>query len=90
MSGDAIGLVSLVEAMAQTTVIDFSLSQPEREGTDHEFIDLISTAIDIAEFETHRDAFRTHVELDVVGTWPAPVGTTLIIVQKKEVSDEKS
>jgi len=89
MSGDAIGLVSLVEAMVQTTVMEFSLSQPEREGTDHEFIDLEFTAIDIAEFETHRDAFQTHVELDVVGRWPAS-GIMSIIVQKKEKPDEKS
>jgi hypothetical protein len=90
-NGDtAVGLVSLVEHMVQTTVMEFSLSQPEREGTDHEFVDLTFTPLDLAEFETHRDAFQTHVELDVVGKWPSGNGIMSIIVQKKEKTDEKS
>jgi len=74
--------------MVQTTVTEFSLFRPERSGTDQLFVDLVFTAIDFAEFETHRDAFQTHVELDVVKEWTAN-GITSVMVQQKEGTDEK-
>ena len=90
-SGDAIGLLSLIVPKTSTTMYSFSLHRPDHKDTEGEFLDLMDTTIDFAEFETHRDAFQTHSELEVIEVWnDSTPSTTCVLVQKKleEKSDD--
>ncbi len=88
-SGDAIGLVTLISPKNATPIYEFSLHRPDHKDTDGEFLDLMYTSIDFAEFETHRDAFQTHSEVEVVEVWnDSTPSTTSVLVQKKQ--EEKS
>ena len=91
-SGDAIGLLSLVVPVNESSGIDFSLHRPKYKDTPNEFLDLMFTEMDFAEFETHRDAFQTYEELELVQMW-VPTGTAVpatVTVKKKDKADDES
>jgi len=69
MGNDPIGLVSLIRPISDSCVYEFSLHRPQDKNTDNEFMDLTFTGMDYPEFETHRDVFETHPELEVVNTY---------------------
>lgn len=90
-SGDAIGLLSLVIPSNETGMFEFSLQQPEHKDKPNEFLDLTYTEMDLAEYQTHRDAFETFDELEVVQMW-SPTGVAIpitVVVKKKEKSDDE-
>ncbi len=85
-SGDAIGLASFIVPKNLTTVYEFSLHRPKHKDTEGEFLDLMHTSIDFAEFETHRDAFETHREVEVVEVWnDSTPSVTSVMVKKPEI-----
>jgi hypothetical protein len=86
-SGDAIGLATMIVPSISTPTYNFSLHRPERKNTDGEFMDLMFTSIDFAEFETHRDAFETYKEVDVVETWTEASNTITHVLVKKSEDD---
>lgn len=91
-SGDAIGLLPLMVPMNESSMIDFSLHQLKYIDTPNEFMDLTFTEMDFAEYETHRDAFQTYDELEVVQTW-VPTGTAVpitVLVKKKDKANDES
>ncbi len=83
-SGDAIGLVSLIVPINTSTVYEFSLHRPEHKDTEGEFVDLMSTSVDYPEYETHRDVFETHSEVEVIKTWFTSGNNTSVLVKKQE------
>ncbi len=89
-SSDAIGLLSLIAPANETGMFEFSLQQPKYKDQPNEFLDLMFTEMDFPEYETHRDAFETYEELEVVQIW-APTGTAVpvtVTVKKKENSND--
>ena len=89
-SNDAIGLLSLMVPNNETSMFEFSLHNPECRDQPNEFLDLMYTEMDFPEYQTHRDAFETYDELEVVQTW-VPTGTAIpitVLVKKKENSDD--
>jgi len=89
-SSDAIGLLSLIVPLNETGMFEFSLHQPDCKDKPNEFLDLTYTEMDFAEYQTHRDAFETYDELEVVQTW-VPTGTAVpitVLVKKKEHSND--
>ncbi len=84
-SGDAIGLLSIILPSISATSYNFSLHRPERINTDGEFLNLMFTTIDFAEFETHRDGFETFKEVELVRTWTESSNNiTYVLVKKPE------
>ena len=84
-TNDAIGLVTMVCPMADANSCLFSLLHSQHMHTHGEFMDLVGESLDFSEFETHRDAFKTLEELDVVDKWLTSSGTAYnILVRKKE------
>jgi hypothetical protein len=89
-SGDAIGLLSLMVPSNETSMFEFSLHNPECKDKPNEFMDLMHTDMDFAEYQTHRDAFETYDELEIVQTW-IPTGLSVpitVLVKKKENSND--
>lgn len=90
MSGDPIGLVSLVRPMSDASSYEFALQRPEHRDTDKEFLDLTFTSVDFPEYESHRDVFETHTELEVKEQFysSTDMTNTLYIILRKP--DEES
>lgn len=89
-SSDAIGLLSMLVPINETSMFEFSLHQPEYKDKPNECLDLMFTEMDFAEYQTHRDAFETYDELEIVQTW-VPTGTSVpitVLVKKKENSND--
>lgn len=82
-SADAIGLLTTINPIGDVATFEFSLHCPQHTGSMDEFMGLNGTSIDFAEFETHRDAFKTLEELEVVGTWLTVSGTTRSTLVRK-------
>ena len=92
-SNDAIGLVSLMVPISDASMFEFSLHHPACEDGPNEFMDLTFTDMDFAEYETHRDAFETLDELEIVQIWtPTLTGTpvTVLVKQKDKANDDAS
>ena len=91
-SSDAIGLLSMMVPINESSMFEFSLHRPECKDKPSEFMDLVYTEMDFAEYQTHRDAFETYEELEIVQTW-VPTGTSVpitVLVKKKENSNEST
>jgi hypothetical protein len=92
-SSDAIGLLSLVVPSNEMGMFEFSLHQLKYKDQPNEFLDLMYTEMNFPEYETHRDAFETYDELEVVQIW-APTGTavpiTVTVKQKDKADDDES
>ena len=91
MGGDAIGLLTLIRPMDDACTYEFSLHRPEYRNTDNEFMDLSYTRMDYPEYETHRDVFETHVDLEVVHeTFSSTNMTNTLSVLVRKKPDEES
>ena len=90
MNGDAIGLVSLIRPMTDASSYTFALQRPEYKDTLNEFMDLTFTKMDYPEYETHRDVFKTHGEIEVVNTFysSSDMTNTLYVIVRKQETDE--
>ena len=81
-SGDAIGVVRPVVNSSVGTPM-FALQIPKYEDTSDEFMDLNPIASNLPEIETHRDAFETMEELEIVDIQEHNM-SAYILVRKKE------
>lgn len=65
-NGDAVALVQRLCPTGDSAAITFTLWYPEHEGTGREFLALVGYLISFEEYTTHRDAFKTFEEVDIV------------------------
>lgn len=87
-TGDAIGLVRRLCPTGDSFTCDFTLWYPEYADTDREFLPLIASVLTFEEYTTHRDAFETLKEVDIVKD--KYNNSTLlheVLVRKKNESD---
>jgi predicted metal-dependent HD superfamily phosphohydrolase len=64
-SGDAVALVQRL-CSGENITVNFTLWYPEYEGTDREFHSLVGYTLSLSEYTTHRDAFKTLQEVEIV------------------------
>ena len=86
-SGDAVALVQRL-CTGESAAVNFTLWYPEHAGTDREFHALTGYTISFTEYTTHRDAFETLQEVEIVRD--EYDNTTLLrelLVRKKDESD---
>jgi hypothetical protein len=84
-SGDGVALVQRLCPSDENVSINFTLWYPEHEGTDREFHALTGYTVSFTEYITHRDAFETFQEVEIVRD--EYVTTTLVrelLVRKKD------
>ncbi len=65
-ANDAIALVRRLCPTGDSFTCNFTLWYPEHVGTDREFLPLVATILLFEEYTTHRDAFETLKEVDIV------------------------
>ena len=65
-SGVALALVTWVRPVSESSGFTFTLWQPYEKETPREFLSLDATSMEPEEYFTHRDAFETLPEAEVV------------------------
>ena len=81
-SGESVGVVRPV-INSQLSSLTFCLHLPQFEDTEDEFLDLEWVLSNRPEVETHRDAFKSLPELEVVSIQEHNM-STYVLVRKKE------
>ena len=89
-SSEAIGVVTMIRPTGDATTLHFSLHRPQDMHKGDEFMDLTYTSADYAEFETHRDAFKTLPEMEIVETYyasPSMTNDLYILVKQADTNE---
>jgi hypothetical protein len=83
-SGDAIALAQRLCPMGDSATLCFTLWYSEYEGTDREFLGVTAYTLSFEEYTTHRDAFKTLEEVDIVrDQYDSTTLTRELLVAKK-------
>ncbi len=89
-TGDAVALVQRLCPTGDSSTVNFTLWYPEHEGTGQEFLELVGYSISFEEYITHRDAFKTFKEVDIVkDEYESTSMVREILVRKKEWEDKQ-
>jgi hypothetical protein len=87
-SGDAVALAQRLCTSGENAVVNFTLWYPEYAGTDREFHALTGYTISFTEYTTHRDAFETLQEVEIVrDEYDTTALLRELLVRKKDESD---